>query len=127
MGHGATACSLASLLADDATRGRMVGYGALAAGALVLGALAVGLAKRWRRGGGGRLSASDQLAQFRSLYEQGAMSKEEFERVRALLGGQLRRDLGVPGRDRAAPAPPPPPETPPTPGPPPPDGVRPAD
>jgi hypothetical protein len=127
MGHGATACCLASLLADDATRGRVLGYGLLAAGALLLGALAVAVAKRWRRGGGERLSPSDQLAQFRSLYEQGAMSKEEFERVRALLGGQLRRDLGVTGGGQAAPAPPKTPPTPPTPDGPPPDAVRPAE
>jgi hypothetical protein len=30
------------------------------------------------------------------LYEQGLLSQEEFERLRNLLGGEIRRELGVP-------------------------------
>ena len=30
------------------------------------------------------------------MYERGEMSREEFERVRTLLGGQLRQELNVP-------------------------------
>jgi hypothetical protein len=76
---------------------------------------------RWRKRNA-RLSPApaDQLSQFRSLYERGEMSREEFERVKALLAGQLRQDLNVPAPPRAegaappgaitaAPPPPPPP------------------
>jgi hypothetical protein len=114
--------------------------GLLLAGVLLVAAAAIGIVRHWRgrlaaRGQGERLSASAQLAQFRSLYEQGAMSQEEFDRVRALLGGQIRRDLQMPGPQPAAgqvkPArpeaptetPAPPPAPPPSPSD---DGIRPA-
>jgi hypothetical protein len=52
---------------------------------------------RWRkRSGSDRLSAQEQLANFRELYDQGQLSKEEFERIRATLAPQLRRELDLP-------------------------------
>jgi hypothetical protein len=54
-------------------------------------AIAFALVKHWRQKDSSVfLSASDQLAEYRSLYDQGVMSKEEFDRLRALLIGQLR-------------------------------------
>jgi hypothetical protein len=71
-------------------------------GALLLGAVAVALTARWRkRSRGDEVSASDQLAEFRSLYLEGAISKEEFERLRAVLGGELRKELDVPTPNKA--------------------------
>ncbi len=55
-------------------------------GALLLGAIIIAAVSRWRRREGQRLSANDQLAHFRSLYEKGTLSAEEFTRLRALLG-----------------------------------------
>lgn len=68
------------------------------AAALLLGAVVIALIHRWRQRNSLRedLSPSAQLAQFRSLYEKGALSQEEFERLRNLLGTRLREDLGVP-------------------------------
>ena len=67
------------------------------AGALLLGALAIAVVARWRRQPrADRMSPSDQLAQFRSLYDKGALSREEFDRLRGLLGEQLRQSLAVP-------------------------------
>jgi hypothetical protein len=72
--------------------------GMLLALALLVGAAVLALMKRWRQ----RVSnptvpdASEQLARFRALYEQGAMSEEEFNQVRAVLGGQLRDSLSLP-------------------------------
>ncbi|HZT82116.1 MAG TPA: SHOCT domain-containing protein [Gemmataceae bacterium] len=64
------------------------------AGALFLGALVILWVDRWRKQPvEDRLTPSDQLAQFRSLYERGELSAEEFERLRAHLGGQLRKEL----------------------------------
>jgi hypothetical protein len=67
---------------------------------------------RWRkRTGSERLSAQEQLASFRELYAQGQLSKEEFERIRATLAPQLRRELDLPAepsrpvRDQKATAP----------------------
>jgi hypothetical protein len=68
---------------------------------LAIGAMAIALVKRWRqRDASISMSPSEQLAEYRSLYDEGVMSKEEFDRLRALLGGQLRE----------APVPVPPPE-----------------
>src|SRR4051812_45975955 len=102
--------------------------------ALLLGALIIAVVRHWRRGSDSLSpDASDQLAQFRSLYEQGAISEEEYKRLRTVLGGELRRSLDVPARNPAAtqPAAPPPSPTPPDAPPadphqPPPDGVPPA-
>jgi hypothetical protein len=64
---------------------------------LLIGALMIAWIDRWRkRSGTERLSAKDQLANFRSLYEKGQLSQEEFERIRTLLSRQLRHELDVP-------------------------------
>lgn len=77
-------------------------YGLLLGAALAIGALLIALANRWRRRStGDALTASDQLAQFRSLYEQGAISQEEFNRLRGLLGQQMRQALDVPAKPNA--------------------------
>src|SRR5438067_6025206 len=64
---------------------------------LLVGALIIAWVDRWRkRTGSERLTANEQLANFRRLYEEGQLSQEEFERVRLLLSEQLRRELAVP-------------------------------
>src|SRR5436309_1656986 len=63
-----------------------------AAAALVClaGALAIWLTERWRRTDAvQRLNPSQQLAHFRTLYQQGDLSSEEFERIRRLLQVRL--------------------------------------
>src|SRR5262245_17448941 len=85
-------------------------------GALLLGALIIAVVRRWQRNNVSRgPDASDQLAQFRTLYEQGAISEEEYKRLRTILGGELRRALEIPGQKPTAiqPAPTPPAPTPP--------------
>jgi hypothetical protein len=75
-------------------------------GALLIGAVVVGVVARWRkRADSVTLTASDQLAEYRSLYLEGAISKEEFEQLRAVLGGELRRELAVPATKSSAIAP----------------------
>ncbi len=70
---------------------------------ILLGVLILRWIERWRkRSGSERLSANDQLASFRKLYEQGQLSQEEFERIRALLSLQLRQELGVPATSAGA-------------------------
>jgi hypothetical protein len=66
--------------------------------ALLAAAIVVALVKRWRSRSEAEedLSPNAQLAHFRSLYEAGTISKEEFERLRALLGARMRETLGVP-------------------------------
>jgi hypothetical protein len=95
--------------------------------ALLVGALVIALVNRWRRRSEAKedLSPSAQLAHFRSLYEAGTISQEEFDRLRAVLGGRMRETMGV-----HAPPPETPAKPPPGPGEQPPDnpetGIRPA-
>ncbi|MGH7224261.1 MAG: SHOCT domain-containing protein, partial [Gemmataceae bacterium] len=66
--------------------------------ALLVAALVVALVKRWRRRREAEedLSPNAQLAHFRSLYEAGTISQDEFERLRAVLGARMRETLGLP-------------------------------
>jgi hypothetical protein len=85
-------------------------------GLLFLGAIVLAVLDRWRkRSGSPSLSANDQLAHFRELYENGELSQSEFERIRARLTGQLMRELDVRPRptDTAGPPEPPAPPSPP--------------
>jgi hypothetical protein len=82
------------------------------AAALIVGAVLIALAQRWRRSTTSPspgVSASDQMAEFNKLYERGAMSKEEFEKVRAKLFREIRQasDLPPVPPPTAAPAVPP--------------------
>jgi hypothetical protein len=64
---------------------------------ILIGAAIIAAADRWRkRPFQGKLSASDQLAQFRSLYERGQLNAEEFERIRALLTVRMKLELDLP-------------------------------
>ena len=89
-------------------------YGSCLAAVLLLAALVVELCRRWARRGEELPSASDQLARYRTLYKRGEISQEEFDRLRAVLGGEVVRAAKPP----AAPPPPNPPA-------PPSDGARP--
>src|SRR5262249_35813579 len=76
-------------------------YSLVLVGILLLGALIIATVQRWRQlNSRGSLSPSDQLAQFRSLYEEGALSEEEFQRLRTLLGGRIRQEVEA-GGDKA--------------------------
>jgi hypothetical protein len=66
-------------------------------GALLVAAVVVALVNRWRRQQDTKedLTPNAQLAHFRSLYEAGTISQEEFERLRAVLSARMRESLGV--------------------------------
>jgi len=54
------------------------------------------LAKRWRkRPFQARMTASEQLAQFRQQFERGEIKPEEFERIKALLNERIRQEMEV--------------------------------
>jgi hypothetical protein len=73
------------------------------AAALIVGAVVIVLVGRWRKGSATLgPTASDQLAQYRALYERGEISEEEYKKLRSLLGGEIRKNLDVPGRPPAA-------------------------
>ena len=88
--------------------------------ALLIAALVLAVVDRWRKRSAGseRLSPGEQLTHFRRLYDRGELSREEFERIRALLGAKLRQDLELPGGK---------PEPAPAPNPGPANGIRPAE
>ena len=100
-------------------------------GILLVAALVIYFVDRWRKRAAAaqeEAECSDQLSHFRSLYERGEMSQEEYDRVRLLLAGQMRKRLNVPTSPAPPAAPPetniqaapPGPQTPPPPGAPPP-------
>lgn len=65
-------------------------------GALLLAAAIIAWAKKWRqRAGPEGLTTNAQLAHFRSLYERGELSDEEFTRIRALLGERLKQEVAL--------------------------------
>jgi hypothetical protein len=69
----------------------VIWYGGSLAVALLVFALTIELLRRYFRSDrNDRLSASDQLAQYRTLYEQGTISEEEFNRLRAVLSDEIR-------------------------------------
>ncbi len=63
-------------------------YGTCLAVALLVAALIIEVVRRWVRRRDLSPSASDQLAQYRALYKRGEISQEEFDRLRAVLGGE---------------------------------------
>jgi hypothetical protein len=81
---------------------------------ILIGAGVIEIVKRWRkRPIQVKMSASEQLAQFRESYEKGQISPEEFERIRALLNERIRQEMEVVA---ATPATPPEPKSPSTDG-----------
>ena len=95
-------------------------YGSCLAGALVVAAVVIEVVRRWLNKGEPRQTPGDQLAHYRTLYRQGEISQEEFDRLRAVLGGEVERVVKPP-----APPPMPGPKPADGPSPPQPDGVRP--
>jgi len=66
-------------------------------GVILLGALFLYWIDRWRKKSTlPTLTANQQLANFRELYEQGEISQREFERIKARLAPLLREELHVP-------------------------------
>jgi hypothetical protein len=64
---------------------------------VLVGVIVIALTNRWRkRPEANNLSPSDQLTQYRGLYEAGTLSKEEYDQVRALLASRMRSQLQVP-------------------------------
>jgi Short C-terminal domain len=64
---------------------------------VLLGALVITVVDRWRkRLRQDRSDLGDQLSHFRSLYDRGELTREEFERIRGKLGSKLRQEMNVP-------------------------------
>jgi hypothetical protein len=75
--------------------------------AFLVGAAIITFVQRWRqRRPSLGPSASDQLAQFRTLYERGDISEEEYRRLRSILTGELRKAIDLPPRPAPPAAPP---------------------
>jgi hypothetical protein len=93
------------LLADERTM-QVLATSLCLVAALLVAAVVVALVNRWRRQREALedLSPNAQLAHFRSLYEAGTISQEEFERLRAVLGVRLREGMGMKPSDKVEPA-----------------------
>ena len=79
--------------------------------ALVLGAVIIGMVERWRkRPADAGLTPNDQLSHFRRLYDEGTITREEFEQIRTQLADKIRDQLKIkPAAPEQPPAPPGPP------------------
>jgi len=75
-------------------------------GALLLGALVIAIVRRRLRPDETPPDLGSELARYRALYEQGAISEQEYHSLRALLGGELRRSMGAGKAPRPATDPP---------------------
>ena len=62
-------------------------------GVLLAGAVVIALVRRRLRLDAARPDAGNELARYRSLYEQGAISEKEYHSLRVLLGGELKRSV----------------------------------
>jgi hypothetical protein len=103
---GGAMVALSWLLAEETSERRIRLI--LAAFAIVIiiliGAGVIEVVKRWRkRPYQSKISASEQLAQFRESFEKGQISQEEFERIRALLNERIRQEMEVPAAASATP------------------------
>jgi hypothetical protein len=76
---------------------------------LLVAAFVVWLAKKYSEGGEEGPSENDQLSHFRTLYEKGEISEEEFNQLRGTLSGGQREQLGL-KKPKPAPTIPPPSE-----------------
>jgi hypothetical protein len=78
-------------------------------GVIALGAIVVAILDRWRKlPPEEKLSANEQLAHFRELYEDGEISQGEYDRIRNTLEKQLREEANLPPRPEADAGPGPP-------------------
>src|SRR5262249_38292205 len=69
---------------------------------LLLGALVFAWLDRWRkRSRRDDASPADLLTSFRSSYEQGELSQEEYERIRARLAPKIKQQLGAADKSAA--------------------------
>lgn len=76
-------------------------------GSLLIAAIVLALVKRSRKKEPKEVPvAGDQLSHFRSLYDRGELSREEFEQIRAKLGTKLRKEMQVPVKNDAPTEPP---------------------
>ena len=62
-------------------------------GALLAGAVVIAVVRRRLRLDAARPDAGNELARYRALYEQGAISEKEYHSLRALLGGEIKRSV----------------------------------
>ncbi len=62
-------------------------------GVLLTGAVVIAIVRRRLRLDAARPEAGNELARYRALYEQGAISEKEYHSLRALLGGEIKRSV----------------------------------
>jgi hypothetical protein len=78
--------------------------------ALFIGAGIIYYVDRWRKRAEPPAAPNeDQLNHYRTLYERGELDEDEFNRLKVLLGGRMRKELNLPPPP-AAPTPAKPPD-----------------
>lgn len=104
---GSWQTALAALWAADSSRNLTILWTSLPIiGAMLIGAGIIAWVKRWREQPRSfNLTASDELAHFRSLYDKGELSAEEFTRLQTVLGERIKKELDIPAAATAPAAP----------------------
>ncbi len=93
---GSTRSAIQATLLADGVKLQFLWATLMLVGVLLAGAVIIALVERWRRKSGTEgLSAGDQLSHFRKLYDQGAISKEEYERIRSQLASQFKQEVRI--------------------------------
>src|SRR5262249_9174561 len=75
---------------------RLLLAGGMLSGSLLLFAIILVLVKRWRKKQEVIMpSTSEQLNSYRQLFDEGDLTKEEFNRIRARLLERMRKETGL--------------------------------
>jgi hypothetical protein len=83
---------------------RLLLAGGMLSGSLLLFAIILVLVKRWRKKQEVIMpSTHEQLNSYRQLFDEGGLTKEEFDRIRLRLLERMRKETGL-GEKPAAPA-----------------------
>jgi hypothetical protein len=82
---------------------RLLIAGGMLSGSLLLFAIILVLVKRWRKKQEVIMpSTHEQLNSYRELFEEGNLSKEEFERIRTRLLERMRKETGLSEKPHSA-------------------------
>ena len=83
---------------------RIIGLTAALAGVLLVGAIVLAWADRWRKRQLSEPGPAEQLGSFRAMYERGELSKEEYERIRRRVAARTQnRPAAPPAEEPASP------------------------
>jgi hypothetical protein len=70
----------------------------LLVGALLLGAIVFAFVDRWRKRGSlhdSRRESTESLTSFRAMFDNGELTREEYEKIRDRMAAKMKKEVGV--------------------------------